>query len=145
MYSSFPLFWEPTEDEFKEINGLSLSSLTRKQGTSEFPWGLWLHLYWGSCEGLGNELCLLPGPAHTGSSASVGTCLGLWCALNTLTESQIHIFTGTYLTVSSGSPVSPVLCRSFHWGIAPAGSFLVIIKTWHGPVIMNWTYASKSG
>lgn len=42
--SLFLLFWEPTEDEFKEINDLGLSSLTRKQGISEFPRELGWHL-----------------------------------------------------------------------------------------------------
>lgn len=42
--SLFLLFREPTEDELKDINDHGLSSLTRKQGISQFPRELGLHL-----------------------------------------------------------------------------------------------------
>lgn len=60
-----------------------------------------------------NSACS-PGSVHMGTSASVGTCLGLRCALNTVTESQIHIFAGTYLGGCSGSPASLFLRSSIH-------------------------------
>lgn len=50
---------------------------------------------------LTNSACALD-PAHTGTSVSVGTCLALWCALSTVTESQIDVFAGTYMAGFSG-------------------------------------------